>query len=177
MDRIQLHARFIQSCMLGSETDLNKELIEKLSQVWLLMRSDDSSVLEVSRPSDQGPSNNQGPSILASATSHPIEHENTMTELSAIVHDTQPSSQRTGPATLESGSTTEGSESTPKVSIGRYRFTPPTAENGYLIQLQEFADFNRISLSWNEEMDRDAAGNVTFRTTPIGKPPSTRLMR
>ncbi|KAF8605642.1 hypothetical protein BDV93DRAFT_570245 [Ceratobasidium sp. AG-I] len=103
MDRIRLHARFVQSWTLGFEVDLSNELVEKLSRVWFLMRSDHSPVLKSINPTDQGgfpPAGNENPNISDITTSHDVEHESPTAELSVITHDTQPPAQSTNPMIL-----------------------------------------------------------------------------
>lgn len=53
-ERVRLHARFVQSYWLGSEVELSRESEEKLSQVWLLMRGDETPVLQPNNSTSQG---------------------------------------------------------------------------------------------------------------------------
>ncbi|KAF8603454.1 hypothetical protein BDV93DRAFT_523234 [Ceratobasidium sp. AG-I] len=68
LERIQIHVQSIRWYSHSSRLELYRELQKKLSQVWLLMRSDDSPVLEPgSEASTPGPPDPPGsPAPLAS---------------------------------------------------------------------------------------------------------------
>lgn len=75
LDLIRLHAQLVQSFWLASEVELCGELEDKLSQVWHLMRSDDSTVLQSEK---EGLRPGQGISHLARGSlesEDPLPHE------------------------------------------------------------------------------------------------------
>ncbi|KAF8605618.1 hypothetical protein BDV93DRAFT_506713 [Ceratobasidium sp. AG-I] len=54
LDRVRLHAQFVQSYWLAPEVELYREIEWKLSEVWRLIRSDEGPNIDVTNNEDQG---------------------------------------------------------------------------------------------------------------------------